>query len=606
MNCLDKLQIVSATNNIEVRSYDDYLVLAPSDDAGSIEVTESTQIVAVYEMLGLTRLWQSIYAETDCSDASSVWLIGQDGSFVRLIPEKKAMPIAVRLKSRSIIFHTPLRAEMFSAYPHMDVVGNRFMVNLSDDHEIENALAAFYWHTLIPCVIEGKNASYPDGYVLSTLAQSVYAGTYPDVDHEFQCKGRIAGGGKFDLHLVRRMIELQLRLMEEDPVKLWRNPCALQPNGIREYHVRRNSSDNRTNADMFLISGNVEVLESTWLLIARSKDTSWLSRHIGQLEGAASLLEHCIDQYGRLWSDVFYEDQIIKDGMECLSACLAANGLRKLAELEELLDRQGEAQHYHSLEKQLAGMIVKPVPYGFWDAEHARFIDWLDRDGVVHDHIHLLANCLPVLFDYCTQEQKQACMDIIQHCFEEYQRFPTFLSPAIQDYTASEIGVPYDLCAAGRYWCWDAAYWNAMGRGDVLRKQVHRVSQQAKTDHFEMGERYDMNYIYYIDDKNWHGAARYYEYPCVYWWVVIHELLGIGPSLPADLCWRPLLNENCDFALDAWGIRCQCAEEGFAIANLSHDKELMVEFDGSAIWKDPQHRLIHLDPGEEKMIRQDK
>lgn len=171
------------------------------------------------------------------------------------------------------------------------------------------------------------------------------------------------------------------------------------PIGAREYHVRRNSSDNRTNADMFLISGNVEVLESAWLLTAMTKDTDWLAQHIRQLEGAASLTEHCIDQYGRLWSDVFYEDQIIEDGTECLSACLAANGFAKLAHLEKLLGRHEQAAHY-------------------------------------------------------------------------------------------------------------------------------------------------------------------YEYPNVYWWVVTHELLGVRPSLTADLLWQPLPDNPCSFKLETWGIACRCSEAG--------------------------------------------
>ena len=83
-----------------------------------------------------------------------------------------------------------------------------------------------------------RSTPTPLGYVRSTMA-GMYAGTYPDVDHEFQIKGRIAWGSRLDLDVVRRMIELQLRLMREDPAGLWRDPCAVQPNGDREYHVRR-------------------------------------------------------------------------------------------------------------------------------------------------------------------------------------------------------------------------------------------------------------------------------------------------------------------------------------------------------------------------------
>lgn len=120
------------------------------------------------------------------------------------------------------------------------------------------------------------------------------------------------------------MLELQLKLMAEDPEQLYRDPCALQPNGVREYHVRRNSKDLQTNAVMFLITGNVEIIESAWLYVAASKDWAWFERNKEGLENSLTLVEDCMDRQGRLWSDVYYEDQIIKDGRECMSAALAA------------------------------------------------------------------------------------------------------------------------------------------------------------------------------------------------------------------------------------------------------------------------------------------
>lgn len=243
-------------------------------------------------------------------------------------------------------------------------------------------------------------------------------------------------------------------------------------------------------------------------------------------------------------------------------------------------------------------MIGQPVPYGFWDAENERFIDWLDRDGVVHDHIHLLANGLPVLFGYGSQAQQARCREIIEQHFGNYQRFPTFLSPRIEDYTPSEIGVPYDLCAAGRYWCWDAAYWNALGRADVLRSQVRTVSEQARLDNYEMGERYDMNHVYYIDERNWHGAEHYYEYPNVYWWVVIHELLGVRPSLTADLLWQPLPNNPCSFTLETWGVACQCDETGLCIQNVRTDRALTVDVDFSRLCPGKAIRTLRLAPAQ--------
>lgn len=491
-----------------------------------------------------------------------------------------------------------LEAGVYTLYTHTarpacDLMGRKLSLDFEGGGQLEITYVHFYWDSLVPMVLEQTDAkAYPlhEGYVVSTLG-STYSGTYPDVDHEFQCKGRLALHGEAEMTVVRRMMNLQFQLMREDPIGLWRNPCAVQPNGDREYHVRRNSLDNKENAEMFLVTGNVEILETAWLYYAATKDTSWLQKHIEVLEGAASLLEHLTDANGILWSDVFYEDQVIKDGAECMSAAMAAHGLSLLAQLERLLGREPRAAHFDQLSARIAEAMVRPLPEGFWDEEHQRFVDWIDRSGRVHDHIHLLGNCLPVAFGYASAKQAEAIEALMRTHFAEFQRFPTFLSPVIQDYTDSEIGDggPYDLCAAGRYWCWDATYWSLLGRGDILGQQLRQVAVQAETDGYRMGERYDMNHVYYLDDKNWHGAAYYYEYPCVFLWVLAHEYLGLRAALDADVEIAPALDVFGSVRAEAWGIAYTCKEDSFAVENISgHPLTVRLELErlyrGKTLW----------------------
>lgn len=479
-------------------------------------------------------------------------------------------------KKAEILFDGEEEEISFTYYPgvpHCDIMGNCISLDFENGGEFEEAVYQFYWRTLLPSVAERTaGAGYPvrDGYVVSTLQKEVYAGTYPDVDHEFQIKGRAAMGDFFDLGLIRRMLELQLKLMAEDPEQLYRDPCALQPNGVREYHVRRNSKDLQTNAVMFLITGNVEIIESAWLYVAASKDWAWFERNKEGLENSLTLVEDCMDRQGRLWSDVYYEDQIIKDGRECMSAALAADAMRRMADLERRAGDSEKELHYLALERKLAGAMTADLPTGFWDRENGRFADWVDRSGVRHDHIHLLANELPLLFGYADEAQKESVQKLVEECFLEFQRFPTFLSARIQDYTDSEIGVPYDLCAAGRYWCWDFAYWLSQGRRDMLEQQLLTVCRQARLDDYLMGERYDMNYIFYQDDKNWHGAAHYYEYPCVFIWNLLRGYLGVQPDLDVDLRIAPMLNQPGRVRLEAepYALEYEIKEGSFSLTNL--------------------------------------
>lgn len=461
------------------------------------------------------------------------------------------------------------------ARPHTDANGDAFALDIPGGDLLADALAGFGWGTMLPSVVERTRAAgSPDwrGYVVSTLAET-YLGTYPDVDHEFQIKGRLAWGGQLEHDVVRRMIELQLRLMREDPQHLWRDPCAVQPSGEREYHVRRSSMDGSANAVMFLVTGNVEVIESVWLYVARTGDVDWLRAQIEDLEGAASGISLHVDPLGRLWGDVYYEDQVIKDGRETTSQALAVRSFDLLAQLQDLAGRAEQAAASRMLRDRMAVNLVQPLPLGYWDPATDRFVDWVDRSGAVHDHIHLLANILPVLVGAASPEQREHVEALVQAELPELQRFPTFLSARVADYTDDEIGDggPYDLCAAGRYWCWDAAYWSARGDGAMLHEQLRRVAAQGAGDGWVMGERYDMDHVYYVDGSPWHGAAHYYEYPCVYSWVLLHEYLGMRPCLDADLLVAPRLQGHGEVTLhqQAYQLRYRIDAGSFTLTNLA-------------------------------------
>lgn len=494
------------------------------------------------------------------------WLVQADG------------PIAARLDGetwRIRVGADSLRLRRHRARPHADVDGAEYAFDIPGGDRLAEALAGFTWGTVLPSVIECTTAArYPDaaGFVVSTLADR-YLGTYPDVDHEFQIKGRLASGSRVELDVVGRMIDLQLRMMREDPAQLWRNPCAVQPNGDREYHVRRNSMDGTENAVMFLVTGNVEVIESIWLYVARTGDLDWLGERIADIEGAASGIEEYIDPLGRLWGDVYYEDQVIKDGRETMAQALAIRSFELLAQLEDLLGRGDRVERYRSVRDRLSASLREPLPHGWWDPVGRRFVDWVDRSGRVHDHLHLLANILPVLVGAADADQVQGVEDLVARELPEFQRFPTFLAARIADYTDSEIGDggPYDLCAAGRYWCWDAAYWASRRDGRMLRGQLDRVAAQGAADGYVMGERYDMDHVYYVDGSPWHGAAHYYEYPCVFTWVLLHLYLGVGCALDVDVTLAPQLTEHGSVTLPqhAYRLRYRWDAAGFQLENLA-------------------------------------
>jgi hypothetical protein len=150
------------------------------------------------------------------------------------------------------------------------------------------------------------------------------------------------------------------------------------------------------------------------------------------------------------------------------------------------------------------------------------------------------------------------------------------------------------LCAAGRYWCWDAAFWSYIKERQVLKEQLNKVSAQALTDNYLMGERYDMNYVYYVDEKQWHGAAHYYEYPCVFVWVLIYEYIGVRYCLDADLFIAPKIADYgfIELASDEFCLSYEYTEKYFKIRNLA-SKQRTFKLDLSAIY--PEVEVWHIE-----------
>lgn len=591
--------------NANTKTTKDFSVLSVLDSNNPVELTFQT-----HTCVGVSRENDKWYvlplndASGKISANTNLWVLPQDALskdnayLIKLSGSDSVTVITENDRLKVSVYSKKFELHTAEARPHSDCFNNRYALNIQGGDAFANTLAGFYWGTMLQSVIEktkAKNYPYASGYVISTLNPKAYAGSYPDVDHEFQIKGRLAFASDLDIDVVKRMMELQFKLMQDDPEGLFRDPCSVQPSGEREYHIRRNSQNNKVNANMFLLTGNMEIQEEAFHYFEATKDSVWLNKNIENLEKAAALTIANTDQYGRVWSDVYYEDQVMKDGRETMSGALAAYTFKLLAQMEGILNRGDKSDYYAGISKKIAAQLVQPLPQGFWDAKEQRFVDWVDRSGVKHNHIHLLANILPVIFGYTTDAQTKAVAKLVNSNLAEFQRFPSFISADVAAYDKNEIGDggPYDLCAAGRYWWWDASYWKWLNNNDMLYNQLKTVAAEAVKDSYYMGERYDMNHVYYVDNKDWHGADMYYEYPCVYTSVLIDNYLGLQHTLNADLSIKPKVNGygTIEFTNPLYNIRYTITAKGFKLKNLSN-KPRHFAVDLSSVFKEKQFKLV--------------
>lgn len=534
----------------------------------------------------------------DAASKDSAWHLTLHGGMLSATKTKTGLQVTLDTSTATLV--------KTEARPRSDVFGNQFAFSMSSGAKLGEALAAFYWGTMLPSVVEKTTAAhylYNSGYVLSTLSPGSYAGAYPAVDFEFQIRGRLAMGSVVDLDVVRRMLRLQFKTMQADPEELYRVPISIQPDGQRQYHVRRDSEDRHVNAGIFTVTGNTEVIEESWRYYEATKDTAWLRANIENLEHAAGWILENTDPYGRVCSGVYYEDQVIKDGRVTIAQAFAAHAFALLAGMEKILGRHGVAARYAADSHKMASILVTPLPMGYWDAKNQRFIDWVDYNGVVHDHIPLLANELPVTFGYASAEQAAAVRQLIKAHEAEFELFPSFVAADIAAYTKSEIGTggPYDLCAAGRYWYWDAAYREEQRQNSILLHQLVQVADEAAKSNYFMGERYSMDHVYYLDGKYAHGAKKYYEYPNVFAAVLIGKYLGLTIPADADVKVAPHLECYGSVKMDIpqYALQYSYNRNGFSLRNLA-DKSRRFDIDLSALGFKVSH--LQLDHGTEAEI----
>jgi len=496
------------------------------------------------------------------------------------------------VKNGRVTFIGDYTGEEHPARPACDFFGNAIKLDIPHGDVFEQAYARFYWDNLLQQIAERtmmrNKHDVRDGYVLSTLNKRAYAGTYPAVDHEFHMKGRFAVSGAAEASLIRRMLELQLKIMREDKTASSKNVCAVQPSRAREYDVWRSSADKSVRAQMFRITANIEFIEGMYNYYCLTKDIDFLRTHLHALERNCTYIESFIRHDGLLDSHVYYEDQVIKDGPVAQAQCFAVHAFMLMSKLEALLGRTEQVTHYSELAETLGEALQL-----FWDEQNGRFIDWIDGRGQRHDHVHLLANQLPTMLGLVSEEQAQACADTIKQYSNIWTKFPSFVAAKIEDYTDSELGCPYDLCAAGRYWCWDAEFLAWQGNGEALLAQLLQVAEQAKLDNFLMGERYDMNYVYYQDDKNWHGASLYYEYPNVFMYVLVCHYLGVRRGFDCDLVINPLINEGT-VTLEQYGISYTVQDGTLTLHNI-RSRTLTIDLPG-------QSKQITLAAGQSKAL----
>jgi len=228
--------ILLAIKNAKTKPVKQGLLVTAKDGSNAIEFNFQTRTC-----LGINKADSQWYvfpfnnAPGNLTVNTNLWVLPQDpfsksnSYFIKLSAGDSLSAVIENDNVKVNVYAKTFELFTSEARPHSDCFNNRYTINIQGGDTLANALAGVYWGTMLQSVVEktkAKNYPYSSGYVISTLNPRAYAGSYPDVDHEFQIKGRLAFASDLDVNVVKRMIELQFKLMQDDPEGLFRAPCS--------------------------------------------------------------------------------------------------------------------------------------------------------------------------------------------------------------------------------------------------------------------------------------------------------------------------------------------------------------------------------------------
>ncbi len=117
-----------------------------------------------------------------------------------------------------------------------------------------------------------------------------------------------------------------------------------------------------------------------------------------------------------------------------------------------------------------------------------------------------------------------------------------------------------------------------------------------------------MNHVYYntgpAAEKPSHGAARYYEYPCVFLDVLLRSFFGVRPGEKNDFIITPCCTANSRMALQSAGLELAFSGRALTVKNTAAAPKRL-HIDPAKILPGCRARTVTLKPGEEYTFKED-
>ena len=275
------------------------------------------------------------------------------------------------------------------------------------------------------------------------------------------------------------------------------------------------------------------------IIYAAGQDRQWLASQISSINLSADYLLSLVTEDGRVRGAGYYIERPTRIESDGVAQCYAIDAFRKVSELNAVLGREEDAEHYRKIAKKMQHYFITK----FWHEN--KFAEYYNPEyGFITAHGLTDTDWASIALCIATREQTEILYPQLSNDKGFiYGTMPAGISTKPQTYEDWEFAHPdrYDLGAMGRVW-----YLTAMANAERhdstnLVAGLHAVAEQGKKNDFYWHERYHPS-----DNEENHpaGPITYCEYPANFIRIVQRFLLGIdicidgvivlAPNVPDD------------------------------------------------------------------------
>ena len=272
-----------------------------------------------------------------------------------------------------------------------------------------------------------------------------------------------------------------------------------------------------------------------------TQDKNWLANNIESINKSADHLISLTTEDGRVRGAGYYVERPTRIESDGVTQSHAVDAFRKVAALNQVLQRTSDAERYAKQAEKIEAFFVK----NFWDDEKQIFAEYYSPErGYITNHGYTDSDWAAIALSVATPEQAKRLYPKLKNAKEFfYGTMPAGIATKPKSYEDWEFSHPdrHDLGAMGRVWYLTAGAQAKMNDADSLLAGLKAVAEEGAKNDYYWRERYHPSED---GSSNPAGPNTYCEYPANLIRIVQRYLLGVDLQLDGSLALSPCVPDS--------------------------------------------------------------